>query len=127
MLRICLAIAIAVLACPTLAQYTPDNPLWHDGDPTNDPNSCHDAPGLCVTDEQWRWGWYDARCRSFNDDACLVIHQCHANGGSMEGMAEPDCMAKVRECIAWYDNNGYERGYADEICYIGYCIDGWQD
>ena len=87
-LKVCALIAtlcLAHLAAAADNPYTPDNPLWHDNDRTNDPNSCHDVPGYCTTPDHWNWGWHDARCRSFGGVYCTEHYQQGAPSGFVYG------------------------------------------
>ena len=71
---------LIVAADPTL--YTHDNPLWHDDDPTNDPNVCYEFPEECTTEHHWHWGWHQAYCLSFGTGHCWVPPRLRSEGDS---------------------------------------------
>ncbi len=45
-------------------EYSADDPRWTDEDRTNDPNVCFREGSVCETEEDWRYGWCDARARA---------------------------------------------------------------
>ena len=45
-------------------EYSADDPRWTDEDRTNDPNVCFKEGSECKTEDEWRYGWCDARARA---------------------------------------------------------------
>lgn len=69
MKHLLIVLAILVAASGVHAQGA-DDPRWHDDDPGNDPNLCHDSPGMCTTEEHWVYNWHKARCLAFGGENC---------------------------------------------------------
>lgn len=119
MMLVLMIVAFAHLAQAQMngVLYSASDPRWHDDDITNDPNSCHETPGLCTTEDHWRWGWFDARCRAFRDDACLHVCKSEERAANERSSVSYACAVPAyRACFDSRIAQDMSRSDAHNLC-----------